>query len=156
MKRHRTLDRRVDGYCGCGRGQCRGLAVDHRQPIQFPIGVFFACGVLPLASLLILVGSFSVPERVRGSTLSPFILGFESVGWLVVFAFISWYSIATDAVIGCVSAIAAPIQPSVMSYLQNAPDWVKFSAEFGLATVLFSLPQLILALLADGWPASSG
>ena len=117
---------------------------------------FYACGVLPLASLLILVGSFSVPSVLRGSPLSPFIFGFEAVGGLVVFAFISWYSIATDAVIGCVSVIAAPIQPSVMSYLQNAPDWVKFCLSSGLRLSCFRCPSWFWPCWADGWPASSG
>ncbi len=113
---------------------------------------FYACGILPLASLLIVVGSFSVPGLLRGSPLSPFVFGFEAVGWVVLFAFLSWYSIAEHAVIGYASAIVAPIRPSVMSYLENAPEWGKLFVEFGFSTVLFSTPQLVLALLG-GWLA---
>jgi len=113
---------------------------------------FYACGVLPLASLLIMVGLFSLPGLLREGRLSPFVFGFEAVGWVVVFAFISWYSIAEHAVIGYASAIAAPIRPLIFSYFETAPDWAKFCGEFGFATVLFSLPQLLLALLG-GWAA---
>jgi hypothetical protein len=50
---------------------------------------FFACGVLPFASVLFLVAAFSAPNLLRGHWLSPFIVGFEASGWAVVFTFIT-------------------------------------------------------------------
>jgi hypothetical protein len=110
----------------------------------------FACGVLPIASILILVALFSAPNLLRGGWLSPFMIGFEASGWAVVFAFITWYSIATSAVIGHASAIATLIRPVISPYFEDSRSVARAFVELGFATILFSLPQLLLALLG-GW-----
>ncbi len=108
---------------------------------------FYAHGVFPLASVLITVGLISAPSLLRGERLSPFVFGFEAVGWLVVFAFISWYSIAMDAVMGCAEAIVALIRPPLIVWVERIPSWAQTCVELGFETVVFSLPQLLLALL---------
>ncbi|MFI5454531.1 MAG: hypothetical protein ACHRXM_03685 [Isosphaerales bacterium] len=113
---------------------------------------FFACGVLPIASILILVALFSAPNLLRGGWLSPFVIGFEASGWAAVFAFITYCSIATSAVIGHAGAIAAPIRPFISPYVDHSPSLAAACVELGFATILFSLPQLLLALLG-GWLA---
>jgi hypothetical protein len=110
--------------------------------------VFMYCaGVLPMASLLILVGLVSTPNLVRGRGLMPFVFGFEAAGWAIVFAFISWYSLATETVLGYASAIAASIRPFISPSVEQAPEWFRFFAELAFGALLFSLPQLAVALI---------
>jgi hypothetical protein len=116
----------------------------------------YSCGFLPMASLLILVAVLSTPSLLRGGRLSPFVFGFETVGWAVVFAFISWYAVATDGFIGCIEAIERVVgsEPRALAVLvpspfegDPAPTCAQVSAALGFAIALFSLPQLLLALL---------
>jgi len=113
---------------------------------------FFAFGVVPIASILILVALFSAPILLRGGWLSPFVIGFEASGWAVVFAFITWYSIATSAVMGHLGAIGTLISPVISPYVDQSPSLAAACVELGFATILFSLPQLLLAVLG-GWLA---
>ena len=107
----------------------------------------FATGVMPVASLLILVGVISTPQLLRSGELSSFFIGFESLGWTAVFAFVACYSISTKSVMSVAEAIAAICRLSTIAYLQNLPGWAGIFVELGFATILFSLPQLLIALL---------
>jgi len=111
---------------------------------------FFACGVMPMASVLILVALMSLPDLVRSGRLSPFVLGFEAVGWAVVFAFVTCYSIASPILLAYAEGIGAYTRPVFIRYFADPPPWVGMALELGLGAVIFSLPQLAVALLG-GW-----
>ncbi len=65
----------------------------------------------------------------------------------MVFAFLSWYSIAMYAVLGYVEAIVQPIRPFLIYSLKSLPVWAQPFVEIGFEIVVFSLPQLLLALI---------
>ena len=116
-------------------------------------GFLFATGAMPLASLLILVGLIATPRLVRTGGVSSFVIGFEALGWAAVFAFIACYSISIKMVMDGAEVIVAMCRPALSAHLQDLPDlpgWAGMAIELGFATVLFSLPQLLFALLG-GW-----
>ena len=100
-----------------------------------------------MASILIVIAVCSAPNLLRAGRLSPVVFGFEAVGWVAVFAFISWYSIAADAFASYCFALLAWIGFFFDSYLEQSPGWIQVSAGAGIATVVLMLPQLLLALL---------
>jgi hypothetical protein len=51
--------------------------------------LFFACGVMPMASVLFLVALFSAPNLMRGGRLNPFAFGFGAFGCVALFAYAS-------------------------------------------------------------------
>jgi hypothetical protein len=53
---------------------------------------------------------------------------------------------------GGAEAIAAICRPFVIVYAQDLAGWAGLFVELGFATILFSLPQLLIALLG-GWLA---
>jgi hypothetical protein len=112
--------------------------------------LFFACGVMPIASVLFLVALFSAPSLVRGGRFSPFALGFEAFGCVAVFAFVAIYSIAPSALMAFIELIGARTRPVLQPLVQSAPGWIQLSVELGFAAVLFSLPELVIALFG-GW-----
>ena len=112
--------------------------------------LFFACGVMPMASLLILVALAAVPSLVRGGRCSPFVLGFEAVGWAVVFAFVTCYSLAPSVLVNSIARIGVYTRPVFARYFADSPGWVGAAIELGFLTVIFSLPQLPVALFG-GW-----
>ena len=119
-----------------------------KSELQF----FYAFGVLPMATVLILLGAFSAPNLVRGGSVSPFVFGFEAVGWVVVFIFISAYTIAPNAFSEYGFAMLASIASPFNAYLEESPNWAQVSVGIGIATAVLTLPQLLLALLG-GWLA---
>lgn len=119
---------------------------DENSPNGLPY-LFFACGVMPMASFLILAAVFSAPRLLRGDRLPSFVLGFEGVGWVMVFAFITWCSLAPTRLMGAVELIAVHIRPDFSGYLVDSPRWVAIGLELGFGIVIFSLPQLIVALI---------
>ncbi len=110
--------------------------------------LFFAFGVMPMASLLILVALNSVRNLVRGGRCSPFVLGFEALGWPAVFFFITCYSVAAPILLAYAELIGAYVEPLFMRYFA----WAGALFELGFMIVIFSLPQLVAALLG-GWLA---
>jgi hypothetical protein len=130
-------------------------AFDPSSPNSLP-HFLFATGAMPVASLLILVGCLSVPRVLRSGELSSFVIGFEAFGWTSVFAFITCYSIATKTIMGGAEAIAAMGRPVVIAYLEDTPDWLGLFVELGFATILFSLPQLLFALLGGSLARRAG
>ncbi len=114
--------------------------------------LFFACGVMPMASVLFLVGLFSARNLVRGDRFSPFALGFEAFGWVAIFAFVTIYSIAPWALLAFTEWIGTWTRPVLEPLFQGSPGWVQLSVELGFGAVLFSPPQLVIALFG-GWLA---
>jgi hypothetical protein len=112
----------------------------------------FACGAMPMASLLILVVVTSAPTLMRGGPVSPFVVGFEALGWAAVFAFISCYSVAPSVLLGYAGLIGAYTRPVFERYFTDSPSWVGMFFELGAGVVIFSPPQLLVALLG-GWLA---
>jgi hypothetical protein len=112
--------------------------------------LFYACGVMPMASILILVALFSAPNVLRGGKLSPFSLGFEAVGWAVVFAYVTCYSLAPSVVFASAEYIGRYTRPVLTPYTADSPRWLAMAFELGVGAVIFTVPELIVALLG-GW-----
>jgi hypothetical protein len=110
----------------------------------------YACGVLPMTNIMLVVAFLSAPRLIRGDRMTPFLLGFEVAGAFAVFAFISLCSVALYTVIDVASAIPRSFMPSVVASVQQAPEWVGYGAEITYLTALVTLPQLTLALIG-GW-----
>jgi hypothetical protein len=109
--------------------------------------IFFVCGVMPMASLLVLAALFSAPRMLRCDRLPSFLLGFEGMGWVMVFVFVTGYSLAQSQILAAVELIAVRTRPFFSRYLVDTPDWVGLVLELGFGIVIFSLPQLVVALL---------
>jgi hypothetical protein len=117
----------------------------------FPI-IYFACGVVPMASLLVMVALLQVPKLIRGAALSPFVVGFEVLGWTAVLLFVTCYSVTPSRVEAMINFIGTYTQPIFARYLSasDVPDWLGLLIEFGACDIIFSLPQLVLAI-SGGW-----
>jgi hypothetical protein len=110
----------------------------------------FVCGVVPMASLLLAVAVLQAPKLIRGGLLPPFVLGFEAVGWATIFGFITFYSMIPEYLSAFMELIATYITPVFGRYPVDTPDWLGLLIEFGAAAIIFSSPQLPVALLG-GW-----
>ncbi len=111
---------------------------------------FFACGAMPMASLLILVALPRAASVMRGDPVSPFLLGFEASGWATVFAFVTCSSIAPSVLLRFVELIGPYTRPVFERYLADTPSWAGLYIELGLGVIIFSPPQLLVALVG-GW-----
>jgi hypothetical protein len=111
---------------------------------------FFASGAMPMASLLLLVALISARNVMRGGPVAPFLVGFGALGWAVVFAFITCYSVAPSVLLGYAEIIGAYTRPVFERYLADSPNWVGLYIELGAGVIIFSLPQLLIALFG-GW-----
>jgi hypothetical protein len=111
---------------------------------------FFACGVMPMASFLILVALISAPTLMRGGQVSPFVVGFEAVGWAVVFAFIACYSVAPSVLLGYAELIGRHTRPVFERYLAETPSWVGLYIELAAGVIILAPPQFLVASLG-GW-----
>jgi hypothetical protein len=111
---------------------------------------FFACGVMPMASLLILVALMSAPTLMQGGRVSPFVVGFEASGWTVVLAFVTCYSVAPLVLLGYAELIGTHTRPVFERYLADTPAWVGMYIELAAGVIIFAPPQLLVALLG-GW-----
>ena len=102
---------------------------------------------MPLATTLFVLALWSVRDASRGNWLSPFLLGFEAFGWLAVFVFVACSSIIPLKMIEFEGEhIGTWTRPVLEPLLENAPPWVGLVVELGGAMVIFSLPELLLAL----------
>ena len=126
-------------------------AFDVNKPDALP-HLFFVCGVTPMASILFLVALFSAPQAARGGRVSSFALGFEALGWVAVFAFVAIYSIKPAAILAFTEWTGRWTRPVLVPLFEHSPMWAQLSAELGVGIVLFSLPELIVAL-GGGWLA---
>ncbi len=118
---------------------------DPNKPDALP-HLFFACGVMPMSTILVLVVLFSTPSLRGGGGFSSFALGFEAFGWAAIFAFVTLYSIVPSALLTFTEWIGQWTRPVLVPLLEPAPGWVQLAAELGTAAVLFSLPELVIAL----------
>ena len=118
--------------------------------------LFFACGVMPMASVLFLVALFSAPNLMRGGRFSPFVLGFEAFGSVAVFAFVTVYSIAPSAPLVFAEWIGTWTRPVLEPLFRGSPGWVQLSLELACGAVLFSLPQVFIALLGGSLARKAG
>jgi hypothetical protein len=118
----------------------------------------FACAILPMASLLILSALVAALAlfRQRQGLLPSFLVGFQMAGWAAVFSFLTLYSVATSVVLKSTGAIGELIRPTIGPLLDAAPTWALAFIEIGFATVVFTLPQLVLALLGGWFARRSG
>ena len=111
---------------------------------------FFACGAMPMASLLMLVALFALPKLVRGDRASSFVVGFEALGWALVFAFITCYSVAPWVLLAYAALIGTYTRPVFERYFVDTPSWIGMCLELGACVVIFAVPQLLIALIG-GW-----
>jgi hypothetical protein len=111
---------------------------------------FFACGVMPMASLLILVALISAPTLMRGGRVASFIVGFEALGWAAVFAFMTCYSVAPSVLLAYAELFGKYTRPVFERYLADTPSWVGMYIELAAGVVIFTAPQLLIALFG-GW-----
>jgi hypothetical protein len=112
--------------------------------------LFFACGVMPVGSVLTLVALSSIFNPAREVWLSPFVLGFEAMGWVMVFAFVTVYSTAPSEVLAFSEWIGTWTNPPLPEILERLPKGVRTVVQMGLVTGLFSFPELVVAMLG-GW-----
>jgi hypothetical protein len=112
--------------------------------------MYFACGVVPMASLLIMVAALNAPRFVRGESLRPFVVGFEALGWSAVFVFITCYSVVPSLLVTLIEVIGQYTRPFFARYLTDSPNWLGLLVEFVSADSIFSSPQLLTAVLG-GW-----
>ena len=84
--------------------------------------LFFACGVMPMASILALVGLLSTPNLVRGGRLSPYVFGFEASGWLAVFAFVTSYALAPSALLAGTAWIGDWTRPVLVPLFEGQTE----------------------------------
>jgi hypothetical protein len=115
----------------------------------FPI-IYFACGVAPMASLLVMVALLQTPKLIRGAAVPPFVVGFEALGWTAVLLFITSYSVTPSLLQALINFIGTYTRPIFARYLSDTPNWLGLLIEFGACDIIFSSPQLLLAL-SGGW-----
>jgi hypothetical protein len=117
--------------------------------------LFFACGVMPMASILFLVALFSAPSLLRGGRFSSFALGFEALGCAAVFAFVTIYSITPSELLTFTEWTGQWTRPVLIPLFEGSPEWVNLSLELGCGAVLFTLPELVIALFGGllAWKA---
>ncbi len=111
--------------------------------------VVFALGVLPMASLLAIAAVIGFPKRSRGGVISSRLLGFQLFGWASVALFIILSVISTSSVITHVEVIVLTILPLLAGAIRM-PEWASLCLELGLASILFTVPELLIALFG-GW-----
>jgi hypothetical protein len=112
--------------------------------------VCFLCGVLPMASLLILAAALEVPTLVRGGPLPPFLLGFEVLGWAMALAFITWYSLAPSLLLKLAEYLLLHAWPDFDVHVRKLPKWCESPVAYAAGGIIFLPPQLLIALLG-GW-----
>jgi hypothetical protein len=107
---------------------------------------FFACGVMPMASLLILVALNSAPTLMREGRVSPFVVGFEALGWAAVFGFITCYSVVPSALLAYAELFGQYTRPVFARYTEGLPSSVGLYIELAAGLIIFAPPQLLIAL----------
>jgi hypothetical protein len=104
-------------------------------------------GILPMASLLLLGGIHGLPDLCRRGETSRFSVGFQVFGWVAVFLFCIVTVIAPATILGYANALAKPIAPTFRLWLNRAPEWAQMFVEVVFSAAVFTLPELIFALL---------
>jgi hypothetical protein len=108
----------------------------------------FAFGVLPMATVLLLVALVQVARCLRSGEPASFFVGFEVLGWASVFLFIVISALSPPLIGAYTDATAKATGPFFKPYgLEHAPAWVVGTLEFGLVTLIFGVPQMLVALM---------
>jgi hypothetical protein len=129
------------------------IAADYQVPMSATSSMDllgFALGVLPMASLLILVAMARLPRCIRRGEPATFLVGFEVFGWAVIFLFICLSALSPPAVGRLLDAAALPIGRVLLPYIAHAPEWVPMAIEVVLVVSILGLPELLVALFG-GW-----
>jgi hypothetical protein len=130
------------------------IAIPARSPagnvIQSVSPIVFALGVIPMATVLLLCALMGLPGLFRDGTSSSFLFGFEVFGWASVFVFIACCALATSLVDAYFRILVSKIEPAFIACLAGAPEWLVFLSALSCVAVIFSLPELLLALIG-GW-----
>ena len=103
-----------------------------------------------MASLLVIIASLQAPNLIRGARLPPFVLGLEALGWAAVFGLVSCYSVAPAVLDGLTEFIDSHTRPVLEPLLADSPSWVEIPFYYIAGVIIFSSPQLLVALLG-GW-----
>ena len=129
---------------------------DENNPDSLP-HLFFVCGVMPMASLLLLVALISAPKLWRGrllhssSALKPrvgrAVFAYIACGHplrpMVLMAATEWIGGATRDPFSCVT-------------FRTAAPGLGWRLELGFGAVIFSLPQLVVALFGGSLNSKLG
>jgi hypothetical protein len=107
--------------------------------------VVFACGVLPMASLLVVGALAQAPSICRPGGGSCAVVGFQVFGWAAVSLFIVLSVLVPAAVAGYGEALAAFLYPAIAASPRGWPDWALMVFELAFCAAVFTLPELLMA-----------
>jgi hypothetical protein len=117
---------------------------------SIPFGTF-ALGVLPMASLLLLVALFHVPTIWRKGYVSSFWLGFATSGALSVLLFMIISSLSPAATQKYLVVVSARLITPMIGMMGDEPaQWLVDGVELVMGTALMVLPEMLIAI-AGGW-----
>ncbi len=110
-----------------------------------------ALGVLPMASLILLVAIFQMPKVWRTGTVAGFWLGFATFGSFSLFLFVIISSLSPAAIQNYLMMIEGPIVAPIYGSIGNEPaEWLVDGVDLAMGAILLVLPELLLAT-AGGW-----
>ncbi len=139
----RSLNRYIPG----SNGLLYLVPIDGIKWIPFAT---FALGVLPMASLLVLV-TISQLMAIRGTgDVSPSCFGFLAFGCLSIFLFMCGASLSPPALQDCLLRITGVINPAILAVNGNKPTWLLERIYEALDILIFTLPELAIAM-GGGW-----
>lgn len=116
-----------------------------------------ALGVLPLASVLVLMTVSQLLTLRRGGVVSASRAGFVGCGWLVLCLYMTIAALAPSAVNAYVVSVGERIAPVLMPLLGPAPSDGSVAAVEGMLCVAgLGLPQLLIALGGHGGSGGRG
>lgn len=122
-------------------------ALDGTQTV---IGALIIIGSMPMASILML----GIPNLVRGSTgrstVRPFLVGFEAVGWMVLLVYTGSAIVFAESVAGAVDLSARFLMSLIGWDTANESDPAWQLVGLFVVVLLLLLPQLFVALVG-GW-----
>lgn len=115
--------------------------------------LLYATGILPTSSVLLFAAVLAIRELASRGTVSPFLVGFLSAGCPAVFVFVSAASIAPQWVSDVGQGFFLFTLPFLRNQFELSPIQTWAMAVCSLLSILFSIPQLIVAILG-GWIAT--
>jgi hypothetical protein len=117
---------------------------------SMPFGTF-ALGVLPMASLLLLVAFFHLPTFWRTGYVSSFWLGFATSGALSVLLFMIISALSPAATHKYLVVVSARLITPMIGMMGDEPaQWLADGVELAMGTALLMLPEMLLAI-AGAW-----
>ncbi len=132
-------------------------------PALFQARALLVLGILPLASLLILMALVVVPKLIRTGSRSAFFWGFEVGGWAALVGFVLLSALFPAQVGAYLELGMEPFRRIIVwfvsqtpSFFGGMPTWIDFLLEeffdCGPVALVFGVPQFGVALLG-GWLA---